>query len=153
MPIKKAPKAISSDSRTAKHSRSAAIVQTAYAFRAEFTDIRIRLKEAPDQLVVLTELFVRAARDPAIARILSYLDQGWRGHLISIFDAGIADKTFRSDLGSEATANSMMSQLRGLGYHSKLDPVELDALIDHIGNQIEHWVCVPAAPKKRRRKR
>jgi hypothetical protein len=46
-----------------------------------------------------------------------------------------------------------MSQLRGLGYHSKLDHVKLDALIDHIGNQIEHWVCVPVAPKKRRRER
>ena len=102
---------------------------------------------------MLTELFVRAARDPAIAGILSYLDQSWRGHLISIFDAGIADKTFRSDLGPEATANSMMSQLRGLGYHSKFDHVKLDALIDHIGNQIEHWVCVPVAPKKRRRER
>lgn len=111
--------------------------------RAEFIDIRIRLKEAPDQLVVLTELAVRAWRDPAIAKILSYLDQGWHGHLVSIFKAGITERTFRSDLDFEATANSMMSQLRGVGYQSKLDHAKLDALIDEIGNQVEHWVRAP----------
>src|SRR6516165_1197627 len=36
--------------------------------RAEFTDIWVRLRESPEQLVVLTELAVRALRDPAIAR-------------------------------------------------------------------------------------
>jgi len=120
--------------------------------RVEFADIRIRLKEAPEQLVVLTELAVRAWRDPAIAQILSYLDQGWHDHLISILRAGVAEKTFRSDLDLEATANSMMSQLRGVGYQSKLDHEKLDTLIDQIGMQIECWVLAPVALKSRRKK-
>lgn len=120
--------------------------------RAEFADIRIRLKEAPEQLVVLTELAVRAWRDPAIAQILRYLDQGWHDHLISILRAGVAEKTFRSDLDLEATANSMMSQLRGVGYQSKLDHEKLDTLIDQIGMQIECWVLAPVALKSRRKK-
>ncbi len=120
--------------------------------RAEFADIRLRLKEAPDQLVVLTELAVRAWRDPAIAGILSYLDQGWHDHLVSILQAGVAEKTFRSDLDLEATANSMMSQLRGVGYQSKLDHAKLDTLVDQIGLQIERWVLAPMASKPRQKR-
>jgi hypothetical protein len=108
--------------------------------RAEFTDIRARLKDAPEQLVVLTELAVRAWRDPAVARLLHYLDEGWRGHLISIFQQGIAESEFRPDLDVIATANTMMIQFRGLGYQGKLDAGALDRLVEHIALQIEHWV-------------
>jgi len=120
--------------------------------RAEFADIRVRLKEAPDQLVVLTELAVRAWRDPAIAGILSYLDQGWHNHLVSILRAGVVEKTFRSDLDLDATADSMMSQLRGIGYQSKLEHGKLETLIDQIGEQIERWVLAPAAEKSPRKR-
>lgn len=108
--------------------------------RAEFEDIRLRLRDAPEQLIVLTELAVRSWRDPGIANILHYLDEGWRGHLISIFMAGIAEKSFRSDLDVEATANAMMSQLRGLGYQGRLDAKKLNQLIAHIATQTEYWV-------------
>jgi len=108
--------------------------------RAEFADIRARLREAPEQLVVLTELALRAWRDPAIARLLQYLDEGWRSHLQSILESGIAEKTFRADLDVEATASAMMSQLRGLGYGGPLDAKKLDSLLHHIALQTEHWV-------------
>lgn len=111
--------------------------------RAEFTDIRVRLREAPEQLVVLTELAVRAWRDPAIAQLLHYLDQGWRGHLISILQQGIAENEFRSELDVTTTANTLMTQLRGLGYQGKLDAAELDRLVEHIALQTEHWVRNP----------
>lgn len=116
--------------------------------RAEFADMRIRLRESPDQFVVLTELAVRAWRDPAIAGIMSYLDQGWHDHLVSILQAGVAENTFRPNLNLDATANSMMSQLRGAGYQSK-DHAKLDVLIDQIGMQIEYWVLAPATRKLR----
>jgi hypothetical protein len=108
--------------------------------RAEFADLRLRLKEAPEQLAVLTELAVRAWRDPAIARMLQYLDDGWRGHLTSILEAGIAEGVFRADLEVAATAGAMLSQLRGLGYQGKLGGKKLDSLIAHIAIQTEYWV-------------
>lgn len=120
--------------------------------RAEFADIRVRLKEAPHQLVVLTELAVRAWRDPAIAEILSYLDQGWHDHLVSILQAGVAEKTFRSDLDVSAAADSMMSQLRGVGYQGKLEQERLDMLIDQISMQIELWVIAPVAQASARKR-
>ena len=108
--------------------------------RAEFADLRLRLREAPEQLAVLTELAVRAWRDPAIARMLQYLDDGWRGHLTSILEAGIAEGVFRADLEVAATADAMMSQLRGLGYQGKLGGKKMDSLIAHIAIQTEYWV-------------
>lgn len=108
--------------------------------RAEFADIRLRLQETPEQLAVLTELAVRAWRDPAIATILKYLDDGWRGHLISILKAGIAEGVFRADLDLSTTANAIMSQLRGLGYQVKVDQKKMDALVSHIALQTEYWV-------------
>ena len=108
--------------------------------RAEFSDIRARLRETPEQLIVLTELAVRAWRDPVIARILQHLDEGWRAHLRSILQAGIAEKAFRADLDVETTASAMMSQLRGLGYQGQLDAKKLDSLLHYIALQTEHWV-------------
>jgi AcrR family transcriptional regulator len=114
--------------------------------RAEFADIRLRLKDSGDQLVVLTELAMRAWRDPVIARMLHYLDEGWRCHLISVFEAGIAEGIFRPDLDSEATANAMMSQLRGLGYQGKLEAERMDGLVSHIARQTEYWVLKDPDP-------
>jgi len=117
--------------------------------RAEFADIRVRLKECPDQLVVLTELAVRGWRDPIIARMLKYLDEGWRGHLVSVLDAGIKEGVFRSDLDTRATAELMMSQLRGLGFQGKFDTSRLDETVANLALQTELWVS--ARPRKTRK--
>jgi AcrR family transcriptional regulator len=115
--------------------------------RAEFNDIRVRLKVAPEQLVVLTELAMRAWRDPAVARILRYLDDGWRNHLVSILQEGIDEKAFRADLDPAATAAALMVQLRGLGYNMQSGPLALDKLIDQIALQTEHWVRRPRSAR------
>jgi AcrR family transcriptional regulator len=113
--------------------------------RSEFADIRIRLRDSPDQLVVLTELAVRGWRDPIIAGMLKYLDEGWCGHLISILEAGKREGVFRSDLDTKATAELMMSQLRGLGFQGKFDTSRLDETVTNLALQTEHWVV--ARPK------
>jgi AcrR family transcriptional regulator len=108
--------------------------------RAEFADIRVRLKECPHQLIVLTELAVRGWRDPIIARMLKYLDDGWRGHLVSVLDAGIKEGVFRSDLDTKATAELMMSQLRGLGFQGRFETGRLDETVRNLALQTELWV-------------
>ena len=117
----------------------------------EFHDVSARVREAPDQLLVLNELAVRSCRDPAIARILAYLDEQWRGHLVSILKQGIAEKTFRSDLNVVSTANVIMTQLRGLGLQVKLDARQLDRLIKEIAQQTEHWLSCGKPPSHRRK--
>lgn len=111
--------------------------------RAEFADLRARLRKIPEQLVVLTELALRAYRDPVIAHLLQRLDEGWQTHLQSIFETGIAEKTFRADLDVGTTAHALMCQLRGLGYQGPLETKKLDSLLHHIAQQTEHWVRNP----------
>ncbi len=108
--------------------------------RGEFADLRARLRKAPEQFVVLTELALRAWRDPIIAHLLQYLNESWQTHLQSILAAGIAEKTFRADLDVETSAHALMSQLRGLGYQGPLETKKLDSLLHHIAQQTEHWV-------------
>jgi AcrR family transcriptional regulator len=112
--------------------------------RAEFEDIRRRLRESPEQLVVLTELAVRSSRDPAIARLLEYLDLGWRTHLTSIINAGVNEGTFRPDLNVEACAVTLMSQLRGLGYCGHMETVRIEQILDEIAAQVELRMTGPS---------
>jgi len=105
----------------------------------EFRDVSVRIREAPDQLLVLNELAIRSWRDPAIARILAHLDEQWRGHLSSILKQGIAEGEFRSDLNVVQTANSIMTQLRGLGLQVKLHPEQMERLVKQMAVQTSHW--------------
>ena len=108
--------------------------------RLEFRDVSVRIREAPDQLLVLNELAIRSWRDPAIARILAYLDEQWHGHLSSILKQGIAQGEFRSDLNVVQTASSIMTQLRGIGLQVKLHPEQMERLIKQMAAQTSHWV-------------
>lgn len=121
--------------------------------RAEFADISVRVTKSPEQLKVLTELAVRAWRDPSIARILSYLDAAWQGHLESILQDGIKEKSFRHDLDVKATAAAMMSQLRGLGYQKSLRASSLKKVVTLISLQIENWVRSSVTPDGATKKR
>src|SRR5215471_14333312 len=108
--------------------------------RLEFRDVSARIRQAPDQLLVLNELAIRSWRDPAIARILAYLDEQWHGHLSSILKQGIAQGEFRSDLNVVQTASSIMTQLRGIGLQVKLHPEQMERLIKQMAAQTSHWV-------------
>jgi AcrR family transcriptional regulator len=117
--------------------------------RLEFRDVSARIRQAPGQLLVLNELAIRSWRDPAIARILSHLDEQWRGHLVSILKQGIKEGTFRSDLNPLSTANAIMTQLRGLGMQVKLDASQFDRLVKQIAVQTEYWVLRPKGLSRR----
>jgi AcrR family transcriptional regulator len=117
--------------------------------RLEFRDVSVRIRQAPDQLLVLNELAIRSWRDPSIAGILSHLDEQWRGHLVSILKQGIEEGAFRSDLNVLSTANAIMTQLRGLGLQVKLDASHFDRLVKQIAAQTEHWVLEPRKLSRR----
>jgi AcrR family transcriptional regulator len=108
--------------------------------RAEFSDIKARLRQEPEQLIVLTELAVRGYRDATVARMLRRLDEGWHSHLVSIFSSGIEEQVFRKDLDVATAANLLMNQLRGLGYQGRADLRKVEQLVDAIALQTEHFV-------------
>ena len=110
--------------------------------RLEFEDLRYRFRETPEMFVVLAELFARSRRDPAIARILEQLDDGWRGYLVSILARGVREGVFRSDLDVVTTATAIMIQLKGIGYLlvGKPDEAQIDRMISYIAAQTERWL-------------
>jgi AcrR family transcriptional regulator len=110
--------------------------------RREFADARYRVRAMPEMFVVLAELTVRSRRDPAIARVLHTLFDGWREHLVSLLMRGVAEGAFRPDLDVEATARTIMAQLTAIGYQA-LGPsgdVEVDRLVTDLTTQTEHWL-------------
>ena len=121
---------------------SAAALSPLEELRREFADARYRVRAMPEMFVVLAELTVRSRRDPAIARVLHTLFDGWRAYLVSLLTRGVAEGAFRPDLDVEATARTIMAQLTAIGYQV-LGPsgdVEVDRLVADLATQTEHWL-------------
>lgn len=116
--------------------------------RLEFEDMRLRLRDSPEMVAVLTELVARARRDPAVSRPLRLLDDTWRGYLTGLLRRGITAGAFRADLDPTATATALMAQIKGLGLHAlgHADPAEVDALAAQLAAQVERWLTGGAAP-------
>jgi AcrR family transcriptional regulator len=116
--------------------------------RLEFEDVRRRLQENPELMVVLTELRVRSRRDPAVAAALRWLDDTWHGYLVDMLRRGMAAGAFRADLDPAAAATALMAQIKGLGTHAldHSDPAELDVLTRVLVAQVAYWLTGGATP-------
>ena len=108
--------------------------------RCEFEDVGIRMLEAPEQFIVMTELSVRALRDPAIAQIIRYMQDGWRGHVIGMLERGVREGVFRPDLDLILTANGIMALLKGLVSQSRLERKEVEDLVAQMARLAHQWV-------------
>jgi AcrR family transcriptional regulator len=121
--------------------------------REEFEDLGRRMKRTPGLFVVLTELDMRARRDPYVAQALSHLYAAWRAHLLSLLRTGIRSGVFRPDLDAGATAMAMMIQIKAAGYHAARPSArrngasrkEARELISHLAGQVERWVTMPGS--------
>jgi AcrR family transcriptional regulator len=115
--------------------------QTALSeLRLEFEDIGLRLRDTPEQLVVLSELAIRSWRDPALAKIFRKLDDGWYAHLVNLLERGIQQGIFRKDLSIPPCVRAIMVALRGIVYQSRLPRRELDLLLSQLAAQTEYWI-------------
>jgi len=113
--------------------------------RLEFEGVRQLLRAQPKLFIVLTELALRALRDPAIRKIGENRDNFWRGHLTDILERGIAQAVFRSDIDVETAVTALMMQVKGIGYHAtmaKRKPGEVDKAIAVITEQVDRWLRV-----------
>ncbi|HXA52750.1 MAG TPA: TetR/AcrR family transcriptional regulator [Candidatus Acidoferrum sp.] len=111
--------------------------------RWEFEDVGIRMRETPEQLIVMGELSVRALRDPAIAQIMRRVQEGWRGSVIAILERGIREGVFRPDLDLISTANGIITLLKGLGSQSRLERKEVEDLVAEMARLAHQWVTGP----------
>jgi AcrR family transcriptional regulator len=108
--------------------------------RLEMQDVRTRLTSAQEQLAVLTELSIRARRDPVLAQIVRRMDTGWHRQLSGILERGKESGEFRQDLDAALAANSIMTQLRSLGYLPGPKHALVLRIFDQIEAQIEAWL-------------
>lgn len=108
--------------------------------RCEFVDVGIRMLEAPEQFIVMTELSVRALRDPAIAQIIRYMQDGWRGHVIAMLERGVREGVFRPDLDLILTANGIMALLKGIVSQNRLERKEIEDLVAQMAQLAHQWV-------------
>jgi AcrR family transcriptional regulator len=72
--------------------------------RMEFDDFTETMTQAPDLIVVMTELVERARRDPAISAIMAPMGNVWRNQIAEILTKGIRDGSFRPDIDPLAGA-------------------------------------------------
>jgi hypothetical protein len=118
--------------------------------RQVFADLRRRLREDPSFFIVITELALRAKRDPAIHRIGAQRDGFWVQRLQAILERGMAEGLFRRDLDRKAAAFALMVQMKGVAHHAAMgerEPGELDAVLAEVAAQVEHWwTCKPGGP-------
>jgi AcrR family transcriptional regulator len=111
--------------------------------RMEFEDISVRFRQNPELVVVLSELLLRAHRDPVIAEMLRALEDGWRGYLVGVLQRGINDGAVRADLDLEVLATAIMAQVKGVGLQSlsESDNTRVDRIALQVAAEVEHWLA------------
>lgn len=106
------------------------------ALRAHFAHVLAQLRDMPDRFVVLNELFVRAARDPALRAVLAETDASWQGYLVPLLEAGVAAGDFHRDLDPRAAASAITCCFKGLGLQLDLAAADARRAVD----QLERWI-------------
>ncbi len=110
-----------------------------------FDDVYRRVSKDPRFFVVITELALRAQRDPAIGKIGKERDRSWESRLRSLLERGVADGSMLRDIDVHATSLALMVQIKGIGQHAAMEkrkPGEIRTIVDEISAQ----VCSRLAP-------
>jgi AcrR family transcriptional regulator len=111
--------------------------------RLEFKSMGRLLVKRPKLFLVLTELSLRALRDPELGKGMRMLDHSWQGHLSRILEDGKKEGTLRRDIDAYTAAQALMAQIKGIGFHALIDrlkPAEIEALVGQVALQAEHWL-------------
>ena len=106
--------------------------------RGELVEMQYLLQAKPEMFIVMNELILRSLHDPAILRMIKWLDEGWHGHLERIISEGIEQKLFRTDLDPSNTATWLMLQIKGTTLHYLTSPEVID--FAYIRADIERWL-------------
>ena len=81
--------------------------------RQEFSDGRYYREHEPKMLLVMEEFGLRGKRDAEVGKVVSMMYGHWRHGLEEIVAGGIAEGTFRPELGKEETLTMLQCLLAG----------------------------------------
>jgi AcrR family transcriptional regulator len=101
--------------------------------RQEFSDGRYYSDHEPKMLLVMEEFAMRGKRDPQVQKIVEMMYGHWRRGLEEMVAAGMADGTFRRDLGLKEALMMLLCMLAGAA-SCRGDEFEL------MKQGIEHWL-------------
>jgi AcrR family transcriptional regulator len=105
--------------------------------RSHFRLLRQRTQEEPALFIVLTEVGLRAQRDPAIRAIVQPQAEGWHAFLVSILQAGICLGNWPEDLDAEAVASAIIAVVQSISLmNTKLSPSRTEQAM----KQLECWL-------------
>ncbi|WP_165423333.1 TetR/AcrR family transcriptional regulator [Ktedonosporobacter rubrisoli] len=105
--------------------------------RAHFKLIRQQMQEEPSLFIVLTEVGMRAQRDPAIRAIASQQAERWHAFFVKILKAGIEQGDWSADLDAEAAASTIVAVIQSITLiNTKLSSVRMEQALQ----QLERWL-------------
>ncbi len=111
--------------------------------RDEIFDVVSRVRESPEQLVVMLDLTVRASRDRAVAEILGRTEQDWIAILTGFLTRGVEQGVFRADMRPETEAILLRAQLIGLATVGLAAPLQAEAVAAALFAQSAAWLSKP----------
>ncbi|MDQ2886563.1 MAG: TetR/AcrR family transcriptional regulator [Chloroflexota bacterium] len=106
--------------------------------RGELAELQYLLQEKPDMFIVLNELVLRSLHDPAIHRMLKWLDEGWYAYLAPVIRDGREQGMFRADLDPDSAATWLILLNKGTALHWMTNPGSVD--FDRIRADVEYWL-------------
>jgi AcrR family transcriptional regulator len=106
--------------------------------RGELAEMQYMLQEKPQMFIVLNELVLRSLHDPAIHRMIKWLDEGWHTYLEQVIRDGIQQGLFRADLEPGSAATWLILLIKGRTLHYMTNPEAVD--FERIRADAEHWL-------------
>lgn len=112
--------------------------------RAELADTLSEIREYPELFYVLTELSIRAWRDPIIREMMRTLNANWHEWLTGILARGVQEGVFRADLDPQVAARMLMGVTKGSTMEIMNEPENYP--IERIHEEIERWLTGYVGP-------
>jgi AcrR family transcriptional regulator len=106
--------------------------------RGELAELQYLLREKQEMFIVFHELVLRSVHDPAIKRMIKWLDEGWHSYLVQVIRAGKEQGLFRADLDPEHAATWLILLNKGTALHWMTSPETVD--FDRIWTDVERWL-------------
>lgn len=105
--------------------------------RAHLYALQQCMQDEPALFVVLSEVGLRAQRDPAIRALVQQQTEGWHALLTGILEAGIRHGDWPQDLDAEATASAIIALTQSFNLiNAKLLPIRAEQAM----KQLERWL-------------
>jgi hypothetical protein len=106
--------------------------------RGELAEMQYLLQEKPTMFIVLNELVLRSLHDPAIHRMITWLDEGWHSYLEQVIRKGQEQGLFRAELEPGSAATWLIVLTKGTTLHYMTNPGAVD--FGRIRAEVEHWL-------------